>query len=268
MTQPLSLWNHLKAILDRCMAHTRCLLLLDYDGTLTPIAEHPNAAQLSPAMQQVLALLGQHGRFRLGIVSGRSLADLRAHIDGPGIFLAGNHGLEITAPGVSYLHPEMVRLRPELEALSQALGRDLKAIPGAWVEDKGLTLSIHIRQVPATRVPEVEECLLRHAGPALGAGLLALRTGKAVLEVRPFVAWDKGEAVRWMSAQVYREIPPDQVLLMYIGDDDTDEDAFRVLGHDGIGIVVGRNRQRSAAHYYLDSVEAVGKFLGMLSTLT
>jgi trehalose 6-phosphate phosphatase len=249
------------------MAHDRCLLLLDYDGTLTPIVEHPSAARLSPAMQQVLALLGQQTRFQVGIVSGRSLADLRTCVDGQGLFLAGNHGLEIEAPGISYLHPEMQRLRPELDGLTQALQRDLEAIPGAWVEDKGLTLSVHVRQVPTTRVAEVEERVLTHAAPALGAGLLALRTGKAVLEIRPFVAWDKGEAVRWIAAQVYRNMPQ-SLLPMYIGDDDTDEDAFRVLHSDGIGIVVGLTRRRSAAHYYVDSVEAVQRFLAILSALT
>jgi trehalose-phosphatase len=250
------------------MAHDRCLLLLDYDGTLTPIVEHPDAARLSSAMQRVLALLSQEARFQVGLVSGRSLADLRTRVDGQGLFLAGNHGLEIEGPGLSYLHPEMQRLRPQLDALVQALRRDLAAIPGAWVEDKGLTLSVHIRQVPATRVPEVEGRLLAHAGPAMGAGLLALRTGKAVLEVRPFVAWDKGEAVRWIAAQISREMPQSHVLPVYIGDDDTDEDAFRVLRSDGIGIVVGRARRQSAAHYYVDSVEAVGRFLAILSALT
>jgi len=82
------------------------------------------------------------------------------------------------------------------------------------------------------------------------------------------MAWDKGEAVRWIATQVYREMPQARVLPMYIGDDDTDEDAFRVLRSDGIGIVVGRERQQSAAHYYVDSVEAVGRFLAILSALT
>jgi trehalose 6-phosphate phosphatase len=249
------------------MAHDRCLLLLDYDGTLTPIVEHPDAARLSPAMQQVLALLSQRARFQVGIVSGRSLADLYTHVDGRGLFLAGNHGLEIEGPGIRYLHPEVQRLRPKLDTLTQALRHDLEAIPGAWVEDKGLTLTVHVRQVPATHVSQVEERLLAHAGPAMGAGLLTLRTGKAVLEIRPCVPWDKGAAVRWIATQVYREMPQGRVLPMYIGDDDTDEDAFRVLHVDGIGIVVGGTRRRSAAHYYVDAVEAVQRFLGILSAL-
>ena len=268
MASPQPLWNHLEMLVQRCVAHECCALFLDYDGTLTPIVEDPNAAHLSPAMRHALTTLVHHPHYCVSIVSGRAMADLRMRVGGKGLYLAGNHGLEIEGPGISYEHPEVGRLRPALTALAQAIEGDLEAIPGAWIEDKGLTLSVHFRRVSAARVPEVRTRLLRSAGPGIDAGLFALRTGKAVLEIRPRVQWSKGEAVRWILEQIRLQRPAASVLALYLGDDDTDEDAFRVLDSAGVGIVVGSDRRGSAAHYYVESTAAVGQLLAVLGTLS
>jgi trehalose 6-phosphate phosphatase len=144
----------------------------------------------------------------------------------------------------------------------------LEAIPGAWVEDKGLTLSVHFRRVPAARVPEVKTRLIKHVGPDIDAGRVALRTGKAVLEIRPRVQWNKGEAVRWILEQIRLERPADSRLALYLGDDDTDEDAFRILASAGVGIVVGNDRHGSAAPFYVESPAEVEQLLTVLSTLS
>lgn len=268
MSSPLFLWSHLETLLQRCVVHDCCVLFLDYDGTLAPIVEDPAAAQMGPAMQHVLTALAQHPRYRLSIVSGRALADLRTRVGGKGLYLAGNHGLEIEGPGICYQHSEVWRLRPELDALAQAMKGDLEAIPGAWVEDKGLTLSVHFRRVPAASVPEVKARLIKRASPGIDAGRFVLRTGKAVLEIRPRVQWSKGEAVSWILEQIRLERPVANVLALYLGDDDTDEDAFRVLASAGVGIVVGNDRHGSAAHYYVESTEEVEQLLTVLSTLS
>jgi trehalose 6-phosphate phosphatase len=244
------------------------VLLLDYDGTLTPIVPHPDAARLSPTMQTVLRALCTHPRYRVGIVSGRALADLQALLTGNGFYLAGNHGLEIEGPEGRYLYPEAQALRPRIHALTQALRCDLAGIPGVLIEDKGVTLSVHYRRVPAAHVPMLKERVRVRAGPAVEAKMLTIRTGKAILEVRPHVPWDKGEAVRWIVERLRQEKPIVNVLALYLGDDETDEDAFRVLTSTGIGIVVGGGRDDSAAAYYVESVEEVERFLTILSELT
>jgi trehalose 6-phosphate phosphatase len=268
MSPPLLLWNHLEPLVQRCVAHDYCVLFLDYDGTLAPIVLDPAAAHMTLGMQQVLSTLVHHPRYRIGIVSGRALADLRTRVGGDRLYRAGNHGLEIEGPGISFEHPEVGRLRPDLDALAQAMKGDLQAIPGAWVEDKGLTLSVHFRRVPTASVPEVRARLLRHAGPGIDAGRLTLRTGKAVLEIRPHIQWSKGEAVRWILEQIRLERPAASVLALYVGDDDTDEDAFRVLAAGGVGIVVGHDRHCSAARYYVESTDEVERLLTVLSTLS
>jgi len=263
----LPLWTHLEAILRRCVSPEHCALFLDYDGTLTPIVADPDAARLNQEMRSVLRALIGHPHYRVAIVSGRGLADLRARVDAEGLFLAGNHGLEIEGPGLRYEHPAAQRHRHQLEALRQSLHRDLDGIPGAWVEDKGPTLSIHFRRVPEALVPTVQERVKHRVRLAIDSGMFTLRTGKAVLEIRPCVPWDKGEAVRWLLQQWRRGQPSSTTLAVYIGDDDTDEDAFRILSADGIGIVVGSDRLHSTAHYYLESVEETARFLSVLARL-
>src|SRR5262245_48557380 len=195
MAPLLPLWNHLSIILQRIVAHDWCALFCDYDGTLTPLVADPAAAHLSPVMQQVLTLLTHHPRYCVAVVSGRALADLQQRVPGRGLYLAGNHGLEIVGPGLRYHHPEARRLQPQVSALAQALRHDLAEFPGALVEDKGLTLTVHVRQVPAACVTAVEQRVVWRARPVLAAQQFVLRTGKAVLEVRPAVPWDKGTAV-------------------------------------------------------------------------
>jgi trehalose-phosphatase len=107
--------------------------------------------------------------------------------------------------------------------------------------------------------------VLRRVRPALEARKLALRTGKAVVEVRPRVQWGKGEAVRWLVERMRLGMPAASGLTVYIGDDETDEDAFHALNTAGLGIVGGGNRLCSAAHYCVESVEQTMQFLAVLS---
>jgi trehalose 6-phosphate phosphatase len=246
------------------VTHAWCALLLDYDGTLAPLVADPATACMSPAMRRVLTALRQHPRYRVAIVSGRALADLRARVDGTAQYLAGNHGLEMLGPDSTYCHPRAHRLRPRLAALAQVLRQDLADIPGAWVEDKSLTLSVHCRDIPARFVPLVRRRVLRRVCPALEARELALRTGKAVVEVRPRLHWGKVDAVRWLVEHMRLGLPVADGLTVYIGDDETDEDAFHTLHTTGLGIVVGGNRLCSAAHYCVESVDQTLQFLALL----
>lgn len=122
-------------MLQRLRASERCVVLLDYDGTLTPLVTDPTAAHLSPAMRQVLASLVHHPRYQVAIVSGRTLPDLRTRVTGLTRYLAGNHGLEMAGPGLVYCHPEAAQLQPQVQALAESLQHALATIPGAWVED-------------------------------------------------------------------------------------------------------------------------------------
>ena len=268
MAQPLPLWQHLQVIRQRLRASEWCALLLDYDGTLTPIVTDPATAYLSPAMQQILTALVHQPRYQVAIVSGRALADLQGRAEGLARYMAGNHGLQIIGPELDYSHPEAVRLQPQLRTLAEELQQELETIPGAWVENKGLTLTVHMREVPTLYVSLVQRRVLRFIRPALEARTVVLRTGKAVLEVRPALKWDKGSALRWIVDHMCLSRSASHMCTIYIGDDETDEDAFRALGATGLGILVGCDRLSSAAHYYVESVEQAMQFLAMLPGFT
>jgi trehalose-phosphatase len=268
MAQPLPLWQHLQVVLQRLITSEWCALLLDYDGTLTPIVTDPATAYLSPAMQQILTALVQHPRYQVAMVSGRALADLQGRAAGLARYMAGNHGLQIAGPEIDYCHPEAVQLQSHLQLLAEDLQQELETIPGVWVEDKGLTLTVHTRRVPTAYVPLVQRLVLRVLRSALETRTLVLRTGKAVLEVRPAIKWDKGEALRWIVEHMCLSRSASGMCPVYIGDDETDEDAFQALGAAGLGILVGCDRLSSAAHYYVESIEQAMQFLAMLSGLT
>jgi trehalose 6-phosphate phosphatase len=119
----------------------------------------------------------------------------------------GNHGLEITGPQAIYCHPDARRLRPELVAVAQSPHHHLRNRAGVWVEDKGLTLTVHVRDVPPASRRAVQEQVVRLVRPALETRRLALRKGTAVVEVRPHVRWDKGEAVHWLVEHMRGERP-------------------------------------------------------------
>src|SRR5215510_9290612 len=219
MAQPLPLWQHLQVILPRFIASEWCALLLDYDGTLTPLVTDPATAYLSPAMQQILAALMQHPHYQVAMVSGRALADLQGRAAGLALYMAGNHGLQIAGPEVAYCHPEAVQLQPLLQTLAQDLQQELETVPGAWVEDKGLTLTVHMREVPTAYIPLVQRRVLRLLRSALETSTLTLRTGKAVLEVRPAIKWDKGAALRLIVDHMCWGQSAAGMFPVYIGDD-------------------------------------------------
>lgn len=231
------------------------LLFLDFDGTLVPIVSDPDKACLQRETRLVLETLTRQKRLRMVVISGRSLEDLSARVDLPGVVLAGNHGLEIRGGSMQFLEPAADRMRPILAAQAEVFKRSLCQIPGVQVENKGLTLSIHYRRVPADLRRRVVD-RVRHS--VRGDDRYRLTEGKKVLEVRPSVDWHKGKAVHWIRSQIACPALP-----IYIGDDSTDEDAFSALP-DGVTIRVGGS-VGSLAKYSADSPDEVRRFLQWLA---
>lgn len=210
------------------------LLALDFDGTLAPIVPIPADAALLPAAQSALRALVARADTRVAVVSGRALADVRARVGLAGVYYAGNHGLEIEGPDIERIHPEAVAAVKLIADCTATLRGQLAEYPGVLVEDKHLTLSVHFRMVSD---PALEEEIVARVMASCGdrAGL-RLTAGKKVVEVRPDVAWDKGRATRFLVDAVLARNGAAPVV--YIGDDRTDEDAFRALRGRGDGVIV------------------------------
>ena len=235
------------------------LLLLDYDGTLTPIVERPELAILSPDMKELLKRVSQH--YTLGIISGRSLADVKRLVGLEGIYYAGNHGFKIIGPGVELVKPEAERVRPTLVKLCEELREKLDNIKGAIVENKGLTASVHYRLVAEEELGHLKKIFERVVGSHIDSGVVKITHGKKVFEIRPNVEWDKGKAVRWICGVVD---PKGELAQVYVGDDQTDEDAFSALKEKGVTILVSEEPIESNAKYFVKNVDEVKTFFEKL----
>ena len=237
-------------IAQRCGTR-RLVLFLDYDGTLTPIVDRPEDAVLSDPMRRALERLS--ARYTVGIVSGRSRADIETRVGLPGLYYAGSHGFDISCPGNRQIHhAEGKDFIPVVQSAAKDLEVALKDIPGALVEAKTYSVAIHFRLVEPGN-----QHVVREAVDAAEARYPNLRrtAGKKVFELLPNIAWDKGRAVTWLLQAI--QLVPSNALTVYIGDDITDEDAFIAVAPDGIGVLVADNPRPTKARYRMAGPEAV-----------
>lgn len=240
----------------------RCLLLLDFDGTLVPIARQPGAARLTRQTRQVLRTLAADPQIDLGFVSGRALADLRWRVGIRRAYYVGNHGLELRGRGVSFVHPQALRHRRALGRLAVSLRQALRRVPGALVEWKGLTISVHWRNVSRVDEPAFRSALRRRLQPLRREQAVRTCSGKRVIEIRPPLDWDKGDAVEWL----WKRAGSCAGCLVYVGDDRTDEDAFRAVNRlRGVSVRVGFRSRASAARRRIGTPQELIRWLKAFS---
>ena len=261
------------------------VLLLDYDGTLTPIVARPELALLAPDTRWLLAQLAALPRVHVGVVSGRKLEEVRAMVDLPGIYYAGAAGMELDLNGKRTVHPRA----EEAEAAAELIARLTEAVsdyPGAWVEDKRFACTVHYRDVAAEQIDQlrgrVEEVVRREGDDHLkkgdcppnvwkgtvplfetipaGAGLRIVE-GPMALEISPDMGWNKGTAVR----MILDHLDAPQAMVVYAGDAANDTEAFdAVAAVAGITLGVGPDSP-SIARFCLADPAALCEFLSRLA---
>jgi trehalose-phosphatase len=183
------------------------------------------------------------------------LKDVRGRIGVPGITYVGNHGLEIENPVRSHRTAFLSVSESELKSITRHLQISLKEIPGVLFEEKGPILSVHYRNVPRRFLRQVRqgvETELERWG-----NRWKITSGKMVLEIWPKIDFNKGEAVR----EILGSFSPMEVLPIYLGDDQTDEEAFRVVKDRGISVYVGPGNASSEADFFLQDPYEVQEFL-------
>ncbi len=236
-------------------------VFLDFDGTLVPIASHPSMVKLSEPMREALAACIERDDTDIAIVSGRSLRDIQKQVPIEGIVFAGNHGLEISGPGVAdYRHPDIDHYAERAVELAHQLA-EIEA-PGTWTEAKGASLTFHFREAEIERQAEVAEAarrLVRDAG-------FQPRDALCAVEARPPIGWDKGHAVLHVLREKYGPGWSEWLRAIYAGDDETDEDAFRGLRGLGATFRVGPATQPTRARRRLSDVAAVETLLRWIAT--
>lgn len=237
--------------LPSALSFSNIALFLDFDGTLVPIASHPDAVMLPLRQRRLLSILQTQLEGALAVISGRRLADLERLTTPLPLTLIGCHGAQ-RRDGDGARHAE--RLEPEAVAyLGAFLAEFTQQHPGTVFEDKTYAFTLHYRQAPQhERACRDTMTRLWHAY----RDTYQLTEGKCLLELRHHTC-HKGRAVqRLLDAPPFRRRIP-----LFIGDDRTDEDAFPVVNaRGGFSVRVGEAAQ-SQATYRLDSIEEVLSWL-------
>lgn len=200
-------------------------LLLDYDGTLAPIAPHPDLAILPNETRCVLERLANTPDVFVAIVSGRNVNNVKEMVGIEGLTYAGNHGLEILHPdGSRFIHPMPQEFEGKVSDLLKAL-QDQVCKDGAWVENKGALLTFHYRETPPDLRPE----LVAKAQQLIQANGFKAGQAHCAIEAKPPVHWNKGRASIYILRTAFGLDWSERVRIIYAGDDVTDEDAMQAL---------------------------------------
>ncbi|GLU05609.1 hypothetical protein SLE2022_227020 [Rubroshorea leprosula] len=255
-------------------------IFLDYDGTLSPIVDNPDRAFMSSAMRSTVRNVAKY--FPTAIISGRSRDKVYELVGLTELSYAGSHGMDILSP-VSDLasddHPNCIKSTdqqgkvvnvfqparefiPMIDEVFRTLVENTNGIKGAKVENHKFCASVHYRNVDDKSWPTIAQ---RVHDILKDYPRLRLTHGRKVLEIRPVIDWNKGKAVEFLLESLGLS-DRDDVLPIYIGDDKTDEDAFKVLreGNRGYGILVSSVPKESNAFYSLRGTSEVKKFLKTL----
>jgi trehalose-phosphatase len=255
-------WRNIERLLK---ARKLVFLLLDYDGTLTPIVSRPELARVSLKTKKLLKDLSANESFKIAIISGRPLREIKRLVGLKSVIYAGNHGLELEGPDIKLINRGAALKKRLMANISKSLKRAISGLKGAFVENKGLTLSVHFRLMHKRHLGKLKFILSRTLRPWKAKRAFRITGGKMVYEIRPSVNWNKGKAAKWILHH-YRTKRA-KTLTICIGDDRTDEDMFKALGKRAINVSVGKPDESSSAGYYLKNTEEVKRFLSRLANL-
>ncbi|KAJ8484360.1 hypothetical protein OPV22_016845 [Ensete ventricosum] len=240
------------------------VMFLDYDGTLSPIVDDPDSAFMSDAMRAAVRDVARC--FPTAIVSGRCLDKVINFVRLANLYYAGSHGMDIKGPekprrtkAKPVVFQAASEFLPMIQEAYKALLERTKSTAGVKVEDNKFCVSVHFRCVDekswSLLFEQVRSVLKEYPE-------LWLTQGRKVLEIRPTINWDKGKALEFLLESLgFADCK--NVMPVYIGDDRTDEDAFKVLRDrgQGFGILVSRFPKETNASYSLKEPSEVKDFL-------
>jgi trehalose-phosphatase len=246
-----SVFNALGEVGDLVAAAPRLLLALNHDGVLVPLADQPMTETVRASLQS----LSSSDRLSLAVLSRRERADLQERVGIPGIYYAGNHGLEISGPGWMFIEPTAAALAPALKEVQNELQERLQNIPAVRIDDKGFALAVRLDLVPVDDREEVKRII--HAALAKASHPFHLVAGDKVYEVRPRVYWNEATAI----GHIKKHLGEPDALTIYVGHEGNEE-GFAELA-DAITVRVA-DSPTTAARFTVDSADGVPPFLQWL----
>lgn len=247
-------------IIQKKIIGNNLFIFLDFDGTLTPIVATPEEAVLSESTKKTLEMLSVNPLIKLAFISGRWLDDLKSKIEIKTAIYSGNHGLELEMSKMNFHSGISPQYHMIIGQIKNELEQKISSIQGAFIEDKGIGLTLHYRLVDKQDIPALKTIFYQTIQVFLEKDKLKVKSGKMVLEVQPPVVWDKGKVVLWLLKSNLFTSNNEKVVPVYFGDDVTDEHAFLALRNKGLTIFVGEP-QESYAQYYVKNPDEVEAFL-------
>jgi trehalose-phosphatase len=252
---PQYLFDCWKKVERRARLAKHIVLFLDFDGTLVRLRRKPKEVFLGEPVRRVLSKLVRRPRVTVCFISGRQLDDLRHRARVEGAIYFGLHGWERS----NGQPPDLPGTR-QLRKAMQWVQQQVRDIPGIRVEDKEICFGIHYRTASnpaAEKARAIVKEVLARLGPGFG-----LMTGKKIWEIYPKDMGNKGKAAKDLLQQI-----PGRKLVIYAGDDTTDEMAFRLL-RNGVTIRVGKFRETKANFYVHGPAEILMLLKKLEETLT
>ena len=252
--------------LNQCVsAAERLWLFIDYDGTLVKFTRTPDIIAPDPSLIELIKHLAALSLIRLAIVSGRRLRDIQTLLPVPGIYLAGNYGIEVQTPeGEIIQREDYAHIRPYLDRLKPNWEEIIDGHKGFFLEDKGWALAIHMRFASPKETTQVVSSIQQTLDQELITDEYRLIKHKKFLEVSSSLA-HKGKTVSFLL----NSFPLQGAQLVYIGDDDNDAEAFETIhSFGGVAISVAQYFgyiRSTGGDYVLKSPKAVRKWLENLT---
>lgn len=255
------LFDHLQDIDFRTNSHR--ILFLDYDGTLIGFQNKPDQVSTPAHVQSIIDELADNSSITLVIITGRTLSDITRLVDTKKLIVAAFHGLKIRYPNSKeFVWEKAEKNRNLIQKIKKRSVQEFQHIKEIYIEDKTYTLAFHYRQVPDKKSKELIEKFISIYKKIDNEKKFEVLQGDKVIEIRP-KDWNKGKAVEILLKKL--ENKKNDLFPIYIGDDTTDEDAFRFLQHRGLDIYVKNESQRETlAQYYVNNPNEVYKFLQWL----
>lgn len=250
----------LNSVIKKIIEAKNILLFLDYDGTLAPFQKDPLTAFALPKIEKSLNKIAEDSRFYLNLVSGRKLQELKKMITVPQSNYAGSHGLELDIffekePIYPHKNREISQTSRENY---QKVKEKYKKLAVVDLEDKAFGLALHFDSEQKQQKSKKELLSLFENSD------YQVLSGRKIIEIRP-KGWNKGRAVNYLSAKIKKEFNLDKPLRIYLGDDKTDEDAFKVIKNGITVYVQNESDLKTEADFYLKNPEETAVFLERLA---
>jgi trehalose-phosphatase len=245
--------GNLPGFWDRLRSARRSFLALDYDGTIAPFTVERMEAHPLPGTIDLLTKIRDRTGGSLAVLSGRPISEVLTLLGDLKIMLVGSHGHELRYPNKSQV---IKKPTPhQSERLDKARDFCITEGLGSHIEAKGASIAVHTRGLSPEEARRIEEYVMAGWNLIARAHALELRRFNGGVELR-CTGMDKGDALRTLLSLL-----SDDTFSVYIGDDDTDEDAFRAISGHGFGIKVGDPGRPTDAQGFLPDAASVQQFL-------